>query len=233
MSLFTDWSVDVDTLPNQQDASFSRDPHTPLEKLAPEACGTVHLYRLEDGRLLARRVDCRTKACPKCGPRLRGEYASGYAEVLAAAGPVYRQVVGPGWRKRPGAEYLRIPAPGGRLVVYTTAEQGDEVKTLTPALAADFAAMPSDRRHVSASAAWRHAWHAWRDRQHGDQAPAEYLGQLRRPLEHVAMIAADLGMLLEERSGALLLRDPPDAATWQRFCALARLCRRRQEARAA
>lgn len=225
MSLFTDWSVDVDTLPNQQDASFSRDPHTPLEKLAPEACGTVHLYRLEDGRLLARRVDCRTKACPKCGPRLRGEYASGYAEVLAAAGPVYRQVVGPGWRKRPGAEYLRIPAPGGRLVVYTTAEQGDEVKTLTPALAADFAAMPSDRRNVSASTAWRRAYHAWREQGSATtSAPAEYLGQLRRTLEQVAIIARELGMFIGEAGeGALLLRDPPDAVTWRRFCALAGL----------
>src|SRR5213592_5141195 len=89
----------------QQRARFSRRESQPLEKLA---CGTVHLYRLDDGRLLTRRVDCRTKACRKCGPRLRQEYARGYAQVLAAAGPIHRQVVGPGWRKRPGTEYLRI-----------------------------------------------------------------------------------------------------------------------------
>jgi hypothetical protein len=223
----------------RQRASFSRRESQPLEKLASEVCGTTHLYRLEDGRLLARRVDCRTKACPKCGPRLREEYAAGYAAVLGnhSNGMVYRVVVAPGWRKRPGTEYLRIPAPGGRLVVYTTAEQGERVGEvdIPRALADDFAAMPSDRRNVSASKAWRDAYHAWRDRDSGTtSAPAEHLGQLRRTIEQLAIIAAELDMLLEQRDGALLLRDPPDQATWQRFCALAGLYRRGAgEARAA
>jgi hypothetical protein len=216
-------------------ASFSRGCDSSLEKHASEVCGTVHLYRLEDGRLLVRRVDCKTKACPKCGPRLRAEYAAGYAAVMAPC-RVYRQVVGPGWRKRPGAEYLRIPAPGGQLVVYTTAEQGQSIDepVIASALASDFAAMPSDRRNVSASKAWRGAYHAWRDLAAGAaKAPAEHLGQLRRPLEQVAIVAAELDMLIDQRPDALLLRDPPDAATWERFCALAGLYRRRGEAIAA
>jgi hypothetical protein len=238
MSLFEDWSVDVDTLPDQDEhprrAGFSRDSHNPLEKPARQVCGTVHLYRLEDGRLLARRVDCRTKACPKCGPRLREEYAAGYAAVLAAAGPVYRlQVADRDWRKlqarllRRHASSLRLPAPDGRVVVYTTADLGEGVDNVNASLTSDFAAMPSDRRNLSATKAWRDAYHAWRSRQDGDQVPAEYLGMLRRPLEHVAMIAADLGMLLEQAgTDALLLHDPPDQATWERFCALAGLYRR-------
>jgi len=158
---------------------------------------------------------------------LRAEYATGYAVVLAAAGPVRRQVVGPGWRKRPGSDYLRVPAPDGRAVVYSTAELGDQVVDLAGSLASDFAAMPSDRRHVSASAAWRAAYHAWRtEQQPTTKAPATHLGQFRRTLEHVAMIAADLGMLIEAHDDWLLLRDPPDRATWERFCALAGLCRR-------
>jgi hypothetical protein len=37
------------------------------------------------------------------------------------------------------------------------------------------------------------------------------------------MIAAELDMLEREAGNSVYLRDPPDAETWQRFCALARL----------
>jgi hypothetical protein len=221
-----------------QRASFSRGQSQPLEKSAHQACGTVQLYRLEDGRLLARRVDCRTKACRKCGPRLRGEYATGYAAVLADGGPVHRlQVADADWRKlqarlqRRDAQALRIPAPSGRVVVYTTAELGDLVADVGEALADDFAAMPSDRRNVSASKAWRQAYHAWRDQQtQAAKAPAEWLGVLRRTLEQVAIIAEDLGMLAGEAGdGALFLRDPPDPVTWQQFCGRAGLYHPRRD----
>src|SRR5207247_2554141 len=112
------------------------------------------------------------------------------------------------WRKRPGTEYLRIPAPGGRAVIYSTADQGEQVDDLAGQLAGDFAAMPSDRRHVSASTTWRDAYHAWREQQQPTtKAPAEHLGQLHRSLEQVAIIAGDLGMLLDQGDGWLLLRD--------------------------
>jgi hypothetical protein len=226
-----------------QRACFSRGHDHPLEKPAharvtepQEACGTVVLFRLDGGRLLARRVDCGTKACPKCGPRLRAEYATGYTTVLATSDPVYRlQVPTADWRRlqarlrRRGARVLRIPAPAGQLTIYTTADLGHLVDgaDLADQVTADFQIMPSDRRNVSASRNWRDAYHRWRDQHDHDQAAdasAEWLGRLGRPLEHVAMIARELGMLVgERRSHSLELRDPPDAATWQRFCALARL----------
>jgi hypothetical protein len=220
----------------QKCAGFSRRESEPLEKPAQIACGTVHLYRLEDGRLLARRVDCRTKACAKCGRRLRGEYAAGYAAVLAGEA-LYRVVVAArDWRKlqvklnRAGAKFLRIPASDDRLVVYTTADLGERVRDIASTLAGDFAAMPSDRRNVSASTSWRKAFHAWReDQRPTSKAPAEHLGQLRRTLEQVALIAAELDLLVDQHQDALLLRDPPDQQTWQRFCARAGLYRRRRE----
>jgi hypothetical protein len=221
----------ADLQERQKRASFSRRESEPLEKSAQIACGTVHLYRLDDGRLLARRVDCRTKACPKCGRRIREEYAAGYAAVLAGQA-LHRMVMAArDWRKlqvklgRAGALFLRIPASDDRLVVYTTADHvGEQVDLLDERLADDFAAMPSDRRNVSASKALRNAYHDWRDQQQATTtAPAEHLGQLRRTLEQVALIAAELDLLIEEQPDALLLRDPPDQATWQRFCALAGL----------
>jgi hypothetical protein len=66
-----------------QRSGFSRGFALPLEK-ADHPCGTPLLFRLDDGRLLARRVDCRTKACPRCGPRLRAQAARTWAAVIAA-----------------------------------------------------------------------------------------------------------------------------------------------------
>jgi len=226
----------------RQRADFSTHSQSPVEKPAHGVvCGTVHLHRLADGRLRAQRLDCRTKRCPRCGPRLRAEYAMGYTTVLATAGLLYRlQLPDSDWRKtqasikrQPGAQVLRIPAPAGQLVIYTTVDLGHLVDAadLADLVASDFAAMPSDRRNVSASKDWRHAYHAWRDQQTPATTPSgEWLGILGRPLEHVAMIAADLGMLVAEVGNhSLVLADPPDPATWHRFCALARLRQPRQE----
>jgi hypothetical protein len=248
-----DKSSDPRTTPDLREhsrrASFSRGESGSLEKHDREVCGTVHLYRLEDGRLLARRVHCRMKACPKCGRRLREEYAAGYAAVVADVLVARFVVPDAEWRtfqrrlrnrKLGGVDlgaldYLRIPGPVGASVVYVECLYPEEaLADAATALAADFAAMPSDRRHVSASKAWRDAYHAWREDQHPTtKTPPEHLGQLRRPLEQVAMIAAELDLLLEQREEYLLLRDPPDQATWERFCALAGLYRRRGEAMAA
>ena len=208
----------------------------PLEKSAHEPCGTVHLYRLDGGRLRAVRVDCKTKGCPKCGPRLRATYAMGYTTVVAPAGPLYRlRLPDAHWRRLQarlngrGAHWLRIPSPAGQLTIYTTADdQGGYLavdQDLADQLAADFQAMPSDRRNVSASQAWRKAYHAWQDDQQSQPATdqGEWLGILGRPLEHVAMMAAEPGMLEHEAGNSVYLRDPPDAETWRRFCAQARL----------
>jgi hypothetical protein len=116
-----------------------------------------------------------------------------------------------------------IPAPDGARVVYTTADLGGLVDDLAAQLAADFAAMLSDRRHKRLSVHWRQL--AAELEQDDDQAttPREVLGILGRPLEQVAMIADDLGMLERATGNSLYLRDPADAETWRRFCALARL----------
>jgi hypothetical protein len=229
-------------------STFSRSSsigHASLEKSDHEPCGTVLLYRLEDGRLLARRVPCKTKACSSCGPRLRAKAAATWAAVIGNTA-VWRIVVADAeWPKlqrrlkRSGAEYGVIPGADGSRVVFTTAELGELVDDAAEVLAADFAAMPSDRRNKTLSARWRALAkeHEEAAEQVMDAPIASFLGILRRSLEHVAMVAQDLGMLLEQASpDALFLRDPPDRATWQRFCALAGLYERgsrEQEAKAA
>jgi hypothetical protein len=214
-------------------SSFSRGFAVPLEE-SDTVCGTVVLFRLEDGRLLARRVDCRTKACDRCGPRLRAAAAKLWAQVMAGQ-VVYRLLVADAdWSRyqrklrKVGAEYGVIPAPDGWRVVYTTAPIGEPLIMYKKALTSDFAAMPSDRRQKRLSTRWLALARELED--DDDQVvtqPAECLGILRRPLEQVAMIAEELDMLVGEAgSSGLYLRDPEDPATWRRFCALTRLYRR-------
>jgi hypothetical protein len=208
-------------------SNFSRDHHDALEK-SDIACGTVVLYRLDGGRLLARRVDCKLKRCPKCGPRLRAQAARTWTPVMAGA-TVYRLVVADAdWPRRQrelrkaGAEYGKIPAPGAVQVVYTTAPVGVLVDDLAGQLADDFAAMPTDRRHKWLSTRWRQAA-AELEQAEQDHGPTrELVGILRRSLEHVAMIAQDLGMLVGEAGASALLLRVPDDDTWQRFEDLAR-----------
>jgi hypothetical protein len=143
--------------------------------------------------------------------------------------------------KRSGAEYGVIPGADGSRIVYTTAELGDAAGDVAEQLVADFAAMPSDRRNKNKTLSAR--WRALA-KEHEEAAEqvkgalvASFLGILRKSLEHVAMVAQDLGMLLDQAGpDALFLRDPPERTTWQRFCALAGLYQRgfrEQEARAA
>jgi hypothetical protein len=231
-----------------QRSSFSRgssDGRASLEKSDHEPCATVLLYRLQDGRLLARRVACKTKACPSCGRKLRAKAAATWTGVVGDTA-VWRIVVADAeWPKlqrrlkRSGAEYGVIPGADGSRIVYTTAELGDAAGDVAEQLVADFAAMPSDRRNKTLSARWRAL-----AKEHEEAAEqvkgalvASFLGILRKSLEHVAMVAQDLGMLLDQAGpDALFLRDPPERTTWQRFCALAGLYQRgfrEQEARAA
>jgi hypothetical protein len=224
-------------------SSFSRES-SPLEE-SDITCGTVVLFRLGDGRLLARRADCKTKACGRCGPRLRAEAAHLWARVMAGQVIYRHEVADAEWSRyqrklrNAGADYGVIPAADGMRVVYTTAPVGEPVEraVLAHALASDFAAMPSDRRQKRLSTRWlalARELEAELD-QAVQQQPAECLGILRRPLEQVAMVAEELDMLIGEAgSSGLYLREPEDAATWHRFCALTRLYRRgRDEAMAA
>jgi hypothetical protein len=199
----------------------------------------VLLYRLPSGRLLARRVDCKTKGCGKCGPRLRAEAARRWTAVMAGAS-VYRLVVADtDWSRcqrhlrKAEAAYGMLPAPGAVRVVYTPVARvggyvGVLVTDLTSTLATDFAAMPTDRRHKRLHGRWLQLANELEQARHDAEAApvGDFLGVLRRPLEHVAMIAQDLGLHDGEAgSSGLYLRDPPDAETWRRFCALARLYR--------
>jgi hypothetical protein len=196
------------------------------------ACGVTLLFRLEAGRLLARRVPCRTKACPTCGPRLREQWAGEWGHAMGGD-PVHRLVVDEGeWallRRRKvmrTAEYGVIPGPDGTRVVYTTAELGEGLDNIQASLAADFAAMPPDSRHRILSANWRKVV----DDARADARPepvGECLGRLRRDLAHVAMVAEELGLLVGRGPDVLVLAEPPDPPTWARFCGLVGLYRRR------
>jgi hypothetical protein len=198
-------------------------------------CGTRRFYALPNGNMVAHHVDGRTKACPKCGPRLRAEYAAGYAAVIGD-GPAWQAPVAetdqPKLKagiKRAGGEFLPIPAgPGERILVASVPFPGASPVTDLAATLAAFEAMPSDRRHVRASAGWQQAFMAWREEQHPTVEPDDgrvYLGSTSRPLAHVAMVARELGMLgpAAVSGDTLVLQPPADEVTWHRFCALIQL----------
>jgi len=164
---------------------------------------------------------------------------------------VFRRVVSPtAWRsvgaklRRAEHQYLRIPAPDGQVVVYTTAwTWGDtiEVADLPAALAADFAVTPAGGR-VTSSKAWARSPVATR----GD-GRWTLLGLSKVPLVAVVQHAKDLGLYVGEvdqralaadwAEAHLLRRPPDDPLAWRRFTRWIGLHwperHRRREARAA
>ena len=210
-------------------SGFSKGFAVPIEK--DDICGTTVLLRLEDGRLKAQRVDDRRKACPRCGPRLRAEWARLWAAVMEGE-TVHRLVVDDQevakLRRRKvmrGHELGVIPAPDGERVVYTTAEVGSVCEDVPSALTSDFAAMPNDSRHKGLSEGWRYvAWwiEATAEPKVRGDAPkvVEFIGIIRGGLEHARRLAREFGVYEEEagRDGsAFIMRQPDDPLTWKRF----------------
>jgi hypothetical protein len=214
----------------QQMRSFSKGFAVPIED--DYICGTVVLLRLEDGRLKAQRVDCRTKGCPKCGPRLRQEWARLWSQVMAGE-TIYRWVgtdeeCAKLLRRKVmrGHAYGVIPAPDGERVVYTTAKVGHLVTgDLAEFLVQDFVAMPTDHRQRSLSAAWQKradCIEAFTSPAASGEAPrrVEFVGILRAGLEHARELARDFGVYEEEaaRDGsAFIFRQPDQPLDWARF----------------
>jgi hypothetical protein len=194
------------------------------------------LFRRTDGRLLARWQPCDVKACPTCGPRLRALWAEQWAHVMGN-GPIYRLVVPEGeqakLRRRKtyrGREVAHIPAPDWQRVVYTTAPVGQLVNDVRASLASDFAAMPNDRRNRSMSGCrgtktkartgWLGVLADMEDEAAAAREPLECLGRIRRSPEHVAIAAQELGLLVGQGAGLVVMEAPPDMRTFQRLAAL-------------
>jgi hypothetical protein len=203
-------------------------------------CGIVLLFRRPDGRLMPRRMPCGVKACDYCGPRLRARLASQWAEAMAAD-QVFRLVVADGelakLRRRKalaGHELGHVPGPDGTRVVYSTAPIGEPVADKIGALARDFAVMPNDSRRRFLSAGWAAVVADAEGEQAAKREPWECLGRVKRSLEHVEIIARELGLFLG-RAGpdGLLVADPGDALLWSRFASLIGLVRGRRRRREA
>jgi len=210
--------------------SFSKGFAVPIED--DYICGTVALYRLEDGRLLARRLDCRQKGCPKCGPRLRASWARLWAQVMAGE-TIYRWV-GPDLecakllrrKVMAGHQYGVIPLADGLRAVFTTAAIGDLVQDLEGALEVNFRALPDGvGRQRSLSRLWQKRADAVEA--FAGQAPAgkpkqkvEFVGILRQGLEHARQLAREFGVYEEEAGidgSAFIMRQPDNQTDWKRF----------------
>jgi hypothetical protein len=234
-------AVRLRTIRGMSDSSRGENP--PQEKSDMCPCSVVVPYRLPDGRLLFKRVPCRTKACEVCGPRLRLKWAQQWAHAMAGD-VVYRQVVDEGeparMRRRKAyhdQELGHLPAPDGKRVVYSTAPIGLLCEDVPSALASDFAAMPDDRRNKSLVGSWGQVVADAEAEAIAKRPPlGECLGRVTRSLEHVEMIARELGLFLG-RSGTdgVLVADPGDALLWARFANLIGLVgvRRRREGKLA
>jgi hypothetical protein len=148
--------------PRQQTMSdSSRETQAPIElsDMCPRA--VLRLFRRPDGRLVVRRMPCKTRSCPWCGPRIRAKQAAQWAHAMAGD-RVYRLVVtndAPAKLRRRkayrGQELGHIPAPDGQRVVYTTVAVGELVTDRVGTLARDFAAQPDDGRRARLTDGWR------------------------------------------------------------------------------
>jgi len=119
--------------------------------------------------------------------------------------------------------------------VYTTVAVGQRLADKIGTLASDFSAMPNDTRRRFLSAGWSQVLEDAAGEQAATREPWECLGRVKRSLEHVEMIAKELGLFLG-RAGpdGLLVEDPADPVLWARFASLIGLVRgRRRERRAA
>jgi hypothetical protein len=217
-------------------SDFSSAARRPQEKSAICPDAVPLWYRLKDGRWLCRRVACKTKACPMCGPRLRARWAAEWAHAMAGD-RVFRLVVGEGdpakLRRRKvmrGQQLAHIPAPDGRRVVYTTAPIGEPVTDKIGSLTSDFARMPNDRRNRSMVGTWGEIVADAQAEAEARREPlGEYLGRGRRSLEQVEIVARELGLFLGWTSpDGLLIADPGSEQLEGRFCALIGLVRRKE-----
>jgi hypothetical protein len=207
----------------------SRGSSPPLE-LDDMPCGVVKLFRRPDGRLVFRRMPCRVKGCDYCGPRLRARWSREWAHAMAGD-QLHRLVVSDRelarLRRRKsmaGHEVGVIPGPDGTRVVYTTAPVGSVCEDVPLALTSDFAAMPNDGRRRSLSDGWRQIVDDVDQEVAAAREPWECLGRVGRSLEQVAIIAAELGLLLG-RGPDMLVLEAPDEQTEGRLFALVRLQR--------
>jgi hypothetical protein len=206
---------------------------SPPIELCDMPCGVVLLFRRPDGRLVASRKPCNVKGCEGCGPRLRATWAAEWAHAMGGE-VVHRLVIGDvelaRLRRRKvmaGHEVGVIPAPDGKRVVYTTAPVGSVCQDVPPALSRDFAAMPSDTRRRSLSAGWAQVIADQEEEEDAAREAWSCLGRVGRPIEHVAIVAAELGLLVGRGADVVIVAEPPDAATWGRFAGLIRLQRGR------
>jgi hypothetical protein len=195
-------------------------------------CGQRFKFRMPDGRIAVKQLPCRVKACETCGPRLRQQWAAELGHAMGGD-QVYRLVVRDDelarLRRRKvlrGHEVAVIPATDVARVVYSTAAIGEPVRHLSPALAADFAAMPSDSRRRSISAGWAQVIADAQAEAAASREPWECLGRVGRSLEQVELVARELGVLVGRTPDMVIVAAmaPP---TEYRFNALVKLQRGR------
>jgi hypothetical protein len=163
-------------------------------------CGRVALLRNRtSGATVAARLYCNRKACPECGPRRRAQLVAHYTAAIGATPVVRLEVARDAWptlAKRIGrakGRYLRVPAPGGRYVVFASGVTGDPVFHLEHTLAAAFETMPSDLARVSSSRCWSAAGVSSETGFGEQEAGWELLGLATVSLDQVVEVAKAQG----------------------------------------
>jgi hypothetical protein len=227
---------DLGDLPPLSDSSREHQP--PLEKNDRCPDGQRFMFRRPDGRLVAREQPCDRRACPVCGPRLRQRWVGEWSHAMAGD-QVHRLVVTEAeWVKlrrqkaMAGQQWATVPQLGGVRVVYTTAELGEPVRRdASSLLASDFAAMPTGRNR-SMSKGWLAVIADLHTEAEAAREPWECLGRVGRSLEHVAMVAEELGLFVG-RTPDMVILERPDPAVEARLFALVRLQRGRRRREAA
>jgi hypothetical protein len=176
--------------------------------------GQRHTFRV-GGRLITREMPCDVKACEVCGPRLQRQLVAEWAQAMASD-QVFRLVVADGdpakLRRRKvmqGKELAHLPLPNNQRAVYTTAPIGELVagNNIPSALTSDVAADPQDpkRRRGKLSDGWAQVAADAQAEREANREPWEWLGRVSRSLEHVAMVARDLGILVGQQPDMVIV----------------------------
>jgi hypothetical protein len=171
------------------------------------------------GRLITREMPCDVKACEVCGPRLRRELVDEWAQAMASD-RVFRLVVDGDQvaklrrqKRMVGQQLAHLPGPDGTRVVYTTAPIGEAVDNVHITLTSDVAADPGDgRRRSKLSDGWAQVVADARAEREAKREPWEWLGRVSRSLEHVEMVARDLGILVGRMPDMVIVEAPDPLA---------------------
>jgi hypothetical protein len=230
------------------DSSIEAEP--PIEKSDRCPYGQRFKFRRPDGRSVVREMPCNRLTCEVCGPRLRRAKAQAWGHAIGRDPVFYLTTTEASYPRRrrqlvrDGFEVAQVTTSDGTVHVLTSAPVGKRVTGIVGMLTGWFdEAMEGRNPTISGSrgptvkqpdrprSGWLGVVADLEDEQAAKREPWECRGRVTRSLEHVAIVATELGVLVGRTDDTVVIEEL-DPALELRFDALIGL-RRQRMARAA